>query len=343
MFYMSAELPDDIKNNVVFANGLTHPELGLKVATALGIEPVRAEIKEFGDTELYARYEDNVRDATLIAFETHGAVDRRPVAQAFHRHLHMIDAAVGASAHKIIAVAPFVAGQRQDREAREREAVSANLNMRLLQTAGADHLVTVNIHEPRSLLEFRKPGYSYNNLTARRILTDKIESLILGDKSDYVLLSPDEGHSKELRKDAETLGVDILELVKQRDPKDPENVAHFGNLEGADGKIVIIIDDQISSAGTIKSAADHSKKCGAEAVIVAATHAIFSGPAIKRLGGKSIDHIVVTDTLPTARAEASLGSKLEVVTVSGLIANALHQILIPRGSVSTLEGGNARF
>jgi ribose-phosphate pyrophosphokinase len=340
---MPAKLPENVRDGVTFANGVTHPELGLRVASLLGLEPIKADLRDFSDTEVYARYLESVRGTTLIAFETHAAVNGRSIPHALHRHAHMIDAGVGGLAEKIIAVAPYLSGQRQDREAQPREAVSANLNLRYLKMAGASHVMTVDMHEGHSLLELRRPGYGYSNLTAHHLLRDKIGELMVGEKENYVVVSPDEGHSKQLRDDADALGIDLIDLVKERNPDHDDSVTHMGNLEAVEGKTAVIIDDQISTAGTIKSAAENSKKSGAEAVIVATTHGIFSGPALSRLASRSIDHIITTDTIPTRQAIERLGDKLQVASVDELIANALYQILIPRGSLSAIPGGDARI
>lgn len=338
---MPLELPPNIKEEVAFANGITHPSLGLRVAEHLGIVPIDAEIKEFKDTEIYVRYCENIRDKRFIAFETHAAINSYSLPHSLHRQIHMVDAAIGSAVREVIAVSPYASGQRQDREAREREAVSANLNMRLLKVAGVNHFITVDMHDERSLYEFRQPGYRQNNLTAQDLLVERLRALGADNAAKFALVSPDEGHSKQLRKNANQLGIPLVGMVKERDPDDSTLVHHHGSMEYVEGKTAVIMDDQISSAGTIYSAAIACKQFGAEAVVIAATHGLFTGPYLQRLRSNRIDHILITDTLPLDHAKQKLGSKLEVVSVSGLIASALQKILTG-GSVSSLEGGNAR-
>jgi len=335
-----AEFPD-IAKNVAFANGNTHPELGKRVAALLGIELSPVKFARFADTETYVRHEESVRGKLLVAFQTHAPVDGNSTADSFYQHLQMIDAGARGGAAKVMAVAPCMAGSRQDRQVLPREAVSADLNLDLLRSAGATHFVTVDIHDTHTLTSFRKPGV-YDHLTAQPALRAKLAELMIGDQDDYIMIAPDEGHSKILRAQAELLGVELKDMVKTRD-KHREVVSHVGRVGDVEGKTCFIMDDMISTGGTVASAAEKLHESGAKRIYVAATHPWFSGSAAERLADAPIEQIIVTDTLPIRdEVQERLGNKLQIVSSAELIADGLKQILIG-GSVSGLyegQGGN---
>jgi ribose-phosphate pyrophosphokinase len=326
------------KEDIVLANGPTNPVLGSKVAEYLGVPIVPTEYRRFADSETYFRYESSVRGKHVIAFQTHAPVGNKPISDSLYVHEQMIDAAIRGHATKVTAVAPSMAGARQDRQVLPREAVSAEMNMRKLQLAGASHFVTVDIHDQHTLNAFAPPNVA-DQLTAQPLLRSKLAELMVGrDVRDFLMVSPDEGHSKEIRKQARALGVDLLGMVKDRDPNE-EKVTHEGNIRPSIGKICLMMDDMIGTAGTIISAADQLHQAGAIEIHVAATHGWFSGDAAEKLAASPIRSIFVTDTLPIRdKVRDRLGDKLVVVSAAELIADGLREML-SGGSVSGLYGG----
>lgn len=331
----------NIAKNIAFANGNTHPELGKQVASLLGIEVSPVKFGRFADTETYVRHEESVRGKVMVAFQTHAPVDGFSVADSFYQHLQMIDAGVRGGASKIIAVAPSFAGARQDRQVLPREAVSADLNLDLLRSAGASHFATVDIHDLHTLNSFRKPG-TYDHFTAQPTLRAELASLITEDKDQYIMVTPDEGRSKTLRLHSELLGIALRDMVKTRN-KHEEVISHAGEVEGVEGRTCFIMDDMIGTGGTVVSAIKKLHNSGAGKIYVAATHPWFSGSAAQRLEDSPVERVIVTDTLPIREeVREKLSDKLRIVSSAALIAAGLEQILI-NGSVSSLydgQGGN---
>jgi ribose-phosphate pyrophosphokinase len=319
-------LPEEIREGLAFINGQTHPRLGKQVADLLGIELCPVEFKRFPDSESYVRIDENVRNKQVIAFQTHAPVRHRPIADSFYQHLQMIDAASRSHVSGVMAVAPNIAGARQDRQVLAREAVSADLNLRLLRDAGASNLVTVDIHDIHTLNSF--PGATPDHLTAQPMLRDMLSRLMTGDPADYVFVSPDEGHTKTLRPHAEHLGIELKDMIKNRDSNG--KVSHEDKVEDVDGRTCFLMDDMLGTGSTALSAADALHKSGAAAIYAGFTHGWFSGDAVERLSDPDspITKVFVTDTLPIkASVRKALGPRLQVVSASGIIATGLYKIL----------------
>jgi ribose-phosphate pyrophosphokinase len=332
---MEALLSQVQKDRLFLASGETHPDLSARIAENMGVELGKVELRTHPNTEQYVRYEDSVRGKHVVIIQPHAPANGRSVNDSLHQHLEMINAAKLASASHITALAINLAGARQDRKTKGREGVSVALNLRMLEVAGASRLVTVDLHSPQSLSAF---SGQYDHLTAQPLLRKALGEQIEGDKERYVVVSPDSGRSKLSERTAQELGVDIMYLAKTRDRDNSSLVKHQSRVPNVDGRTCFMIDDMIDTAGTIQSAAETLYNSGAERIVTAATHGWFSDPAIERLQASPIDQIIITDTLPIDIARHELGDRLTVVSVAGMVANALGEI-ITEGSVSRIFDG----
>jgi ribose-phosphate pyrophosphokinase len=320
--HTSVPTPYD-KRMMVFA-GRGSQELGHKIAGKLGIALGRVDLKTFSNGEVYCRYLESIRGADVfIVQSTHDPVNRNLM-----ELLLMIDAAKGASAHRIIAVTPWYGYSRQDKKSMPREPISARLVARMLETAGADRVLTMHLHAGQVQGFFQIP---VDHLIARPMLTQYFLDKIVPE--EYVAVSPDAGRAKLAEKIALELGVKPAFITKSR----PEhNIAQAGYVVGdVEGKAAILVDDMIDTAGTLVEAARVLRDAGAARVFASATHGVFSGPAFERLSGPEIEEIVVTDTI-TLQPKAP--DKIKVLSVADILARSIRSIFTD-GSVSELFAG----
>jgi ribose-phosphate pyrophosphokinase len=311
------------KRLMVFA-GRGSQELGNKIAGKLGIGLGKVDLKTFSNGEVYCRYLESIRGADIfIVQSTHAPVNRNLM-----ELLLMIDAAKGASAHRIIAVTPWFGYSRQDKKSLPREPISARLVARMIEAAGADRVLTMHLHAGQVQGFFQVP---VDHLIARPMLTQYFLDRVSGEQ--WVAVSPDAGRAKLAEKFAGELGVRPAFLTKDR----PEhNVAEAGYVIGdVAGKAAILVDDMIDTAGTLTEAARVVREAGATHVYAAATHGVFSGPAFERLSGPEIEEIVVTDTIPLP---SNAPDKIRQLSVADTLARAIRQIFTD-GSVSELFAG----
>jgi ribose-phosphate pyrophosphokinase len=320
--HTSVPTPYD-KRLMVFA-GRGSQELGHKIAGKLGIALGQVELKTFSNGEVYCRYRESIRGADVfIVQSTHAPVNRNLM-----ELLLMIDAAKGASAHRIIAVTPWYGYSRQDKKSMPREPISARLVARMLETAGADRVLTMHLHAGQVQGFFQIP---VDHLIARPMLTQYFLDKLVPE--EYVVVSPDAGRAKLAEKFAGELGVRPAFITKSR----PEhNIAEAGYVVGeVQGQAAIIVDDMIDTAGTLVEAARVLRDAGAARVYATATHGVFSGPAFERLAGPEIEEIVVTDTIPLP-LEAP--DKIKTLSVADILARSIRSIFTD-GSVSELFAG----
>ena len=320
--HTSVPTPYD-KRLMVFA-GRGSQELGAKIAGKLGIALGRVELKTFSNGEVYCRYLESIRGADVfIVQSTHDPVNRDLM-----ELLLMIDAAKGASAHRIIAVTPWYGYSRQDKKSLPREPISARLVARMLETAGADRVLTMHLHAGQVQGFFQVP---VDHLIARPMLTQYFLDKLVPE--EYVGVSPDAGRAKLAEKFAGELGVKPAFITKSR----PEhNIAEAGYVVGdVAGKAAILVDDMIDTSGTLIEAARVLREAGAARVFATATHGVFSGPAFERLASSEIEEIVVTDTIPLGR---DAPEKIKVLSVADILARSIRSIFTD-GSVSELFAG----
>jgi ribose-phosphate pyrophosphokinase len=320
--HTSTPAPYD-KRLMVFA-GRGSEALGVRIANKLGIALGQVDLRTFSNGEVYCRYLESIRGADVFIIQsTHAPVNRNLM-----ELLLMIDAAKGASAHRIIAVTPWFGYSRQDKKSAPREPISARLVAHMLETAGADRLLTMHLHAGQVQGFFQIP---VDHLIARPMLTQFFLDRAVSE--EYVAVSPDAGRAKLAEKFAGELGVRPAFITKSR----PEhNVAEAGYVVGdVAGKAAILVDDMIDTAGTLCEAARVVRESGATRVFAAATHGVFSGPAFERLSGREFEEIVVTDTIPLP---ANAPAKIRVLSVADILARSIRAIFTD-GSVSELFAG----
>ena len=301
--------------------GLAHD-----IASHLGVELGESNLSEFADGEIHCRFGESIRGADVFIIQTHS----RPVNESIMEQLVMIDAAKRASAKRITAVCPYYGYSRQDRKAREREPITAKLVADMLSTAGVDRVVSVDLHSGQIQGFFDVP---VDHLTAMPILTDYVTDHV-GD--DVVIVSPDAGRVKLAERFARHLHADLAIVHKRRANLAANKVEALDVVGNVDGRVCVLIDDMIDTAGTICAAAEQLRAHGATEVHAMATHGIFSDPAIDRIKNSVISRVVVTDTLPLA--EDCQFDKIEVLSVAGIIADALDAVFEDT-SVSEIFGG----
>jgi ribose-phosphate pyrophosphokinase len=316
------------KNLMLFA-GRAYPELADEIADELGIDPTPADTRDFANGEIYVRFEESVRGCDAFVIQSHSA----PINQWVMEQLIMVDALKRASAKRITVVAPFYPYSRQDKKHKGREPISARLVADLFKTAGADRLMSVDLHTSQIQGFFDGP---VDHLFALPLLADHVESRY--DVSRLTVVSPDAGRVRVAERWTDRLGSPLAIIHKRRDPNVPNEVKMFEVVGEVEGRICIIVDDMIDTAGTITKAAETLLESGAADVIAVATHPVLSGPAVDRLKNSQISEVVVTNTLPVP-TECQF-DKLTVLSIAPLIARAIGEVF-DDGSVTSLFDGNA--
>ena len=324
---------DDSKRLMVFA-GTSSKALGAQIGSRLGIDLGEVIIQRFQDGEIYVRFEESIRGADIFLVQSTST----PVNDSLMELLIMINAAKLASAHRITAVMPWYGYSRQDKKSSPREPITARLVAQLLEAAGVDRVLTMDLHAGQIQGFFQIP---VDHMTATPILADHfMERQFAGDFPEgLVVVSPDAGRAKLANHFAEKLGARLAVLAKQR----PEhNTAEITFLIGdVEGKAALLIDDMIDTAGTLCAGAAVVKKAGATKVLAAATHGIFSGKAFDRLEESVIEEIVVTDTIPVP--EGSAGGKIQILSVDRILSDTIHNVFCDESVSEIFAGENQLF
>ncbi len=304
-------------------------ELAIDVAKALRIELTEPHLSQFANGETHCRFGESVRGSDVFIIQSHGSFDGRSINDSIFEHLIMVDAARRASAKRITAVMPYYGYSRQDRKSEGREPITARLVSDLFKAAGASRLVSIDLHSGQIQGFFNGP---VDHLTAMPVLVDYLSN----HSGDLVVVSPDAGRVKVAERYAQALEADLA-IVHKRRVKGVKNMVEAKDIVGdVDGRPCVLIDDMIDTAGTICSAAELLVERGASSVMAAATHGVFSGPAIDRLKNSVLDKVVVTNTLPMPSEKQF--DKLEVLSVAPLIADAIRAVFEDT-SVSKIFGG----
>ena len=311
-------------------SGRGFPELSDAVAAELGIPLTPTSAYDFANGEVFVRFEESVRGCDAFVIQSHTA----PVNKQIMEQLIMVDALKRASAKRITVVAPFYGYARQDKKHRGREPITARLMADLYKTAGADRLMVVDLHTSQIQGFFDGP---VDHLFALPMLANYVGSKV--DRSRLTIVSPDSGRVRVAERWSELLGgCPIAFIHKTRDPRIP-NESVTGKVVGeVDGQTCVVIDDMIDTAGTITKAVDALFAAGAKEVIVAATHAVFSGPAVERLKASKVTEVVVTDSLPIEEDKRFDG--LTVLSIAPLLARAIREVF-EDGSVTSLFDGHS--
>jgi len=296
--------------------GNSNPALAQRIADALGVELGNVTCKKFADGEVSVTFEETVRGCDVFLIQSTCC----PVNDNFMELLVMIDACRRASANRITAVMPYFGYARQDRKARPRDPISAKLCANMLEAAGADRVLTMDLHANQIQGFFDIP---VDNLLGTAILTQYFYDKLGTNNEDYVVVSPDLGSVTRVRKFTDKLDLPMA-IVDKRRPK--PNVSEVMNIIGdIKDKNVILVDDMVDTAGTLCNGAKALvERGGAKSVIACATHGVLSGPAIERLQNSVIDKLILLDTIPVEGDKAI--DKIEMLTVADLFAEAIHRI-----------------
>lgn len=308
-------------------SGRSHVKLANQIARKLQVGLSKTELVNFANGEISCRIEESVRGCDVFIIQSHSPnVNDHIIEQAL-----IIDAAKRASAQSITAVCPFFGYARQDRKSRSRESIAARLMIDILASAGADRIMTVDLHSGQTQGFFNGP---FDHLIAMPILQNYLKKLA---PKDLVIVSPDAGRVKLAERYSSELTCDMAIIHKHR-PAHKRNTVETKYLIGeVRGKSCVIVDDMIDTAGTICAAAELLSENGAKDIYCVATHGLLSGPALERLDNSVFKEIVVTDSLPINIGNSH--PKIKVLSVAPLIADAITAVY-EGTSVSALFGGN---
>ena len=299
----------------VILSGLANRPLAEKICEKLGKTLGKADVRRFSDGEIFVEIKENVRGRDVYLIQS----TCRPVNDTLMELLIIIDALKRASAKDITAVVPYYGYGRQDRKVAPRTPISAKLVADLLTSAGATRVVAMDLHAGQIQGFFNIP---FDNLFSSPVLLNYITREMPG-KDNLVIVSPDAGGVERVRAFAKRLNASVAMVDKRRTAP---NVAKAMNIIGeVEGKVAIILDDMIDTAGTLTEAADAVFQKGATAVYAAATHGVLSGPAIERIQNSRVEKVIITDTIPLS-PEAAACSKIVQLSVADVLAEAIHRI-----------------
>jgi ribose-phosphate pyrophosphokinase len=313
------------EKNLMIFSGRSNVQLAEEVAYQLGTNLVPTSAYEFANSEMYVRYEESVRGSDAFVLQSHAA----PVNEWIMEHLLMVDALKRASAKRITVVMPYYGYSRQDKKHRGREPISARLIADLFKTAGANRLMSVDLHADQIQGYFDGP---VDHLVALPILSKYVRKKY--GTEQLAVVSPDAGRIKVAEQWSKRLGGAPLAFIhKTRDITRPNESVANRVVGEVTGRTCILVDDMIDTGGTITKAADALIEAGAADVIIAATHAILSGPAVDRLKNCNAREVIVTNTLPIP-AERQF-DKLTELSIAPLLSQAIRAVF-EDGSVTSL-------
>jgi ribose-phosphate pyrophosphokinase len=309
---------------IMLFSGRAHPTLAQEVADLLQTELVPTTAYDFANGEIYVRFDKSVRGCDAFVIQSHTA----PINEAIMEQLIMIDALKRASAKRITVILPFYGYARQDKKHLGREPISARLMADLFLTAGADRLMTVDLHTAQIQGFFDGP---VDHLLAMPLLTRHVKKHY--GKRELAVVSPDAGRIKVAEQWANQLTAPLAFIHKTRDPHKPNESKANRVVGEVEGRTCVLVDDLIDTGGTIVQAAEALMAAGAEDVVIAATHAVFSDPAVDRLKNSPACEVVVTNTLPLD--DSKRFDKLTVLSIAPLLAQATAAVF-EDGSVTSL-------
>jgi ribose-phosphate pyrophosphokinase len=325
-------LTQTTEKRLMIVTGQGYPALAEKIAERLDVDLNGVELIEFPNGELYARYLESIRGADMFIVQS--LCD--PVNKNLMQLLIMIDAAKRASAKRIVAVIPWYAYSRQDRKTKPREPITARLVANMIQAAGAERVMTMDLHSGQIEGYFTFP---VDHLTAMHTFVDYFVEAGFRDADDAVVVAPDTGEVKVAKQLAGHLRLPWAIVNKMRDKPDKSEVTHvIGEVEG---KRAIMIDDVIATGGTLVNAAERLAAEGATEVYAAATHGEFSGQAYRRIEDSLIREVVVTDTLPLKEGEPH--SKIRTLTIAPILASTIKNVFTDASVSEVFMGENQLF
>jgi ribose-phosphate pyrophosphokinase len=319
------------KKKMMLFSGGTHPELADEIAEHLGIQVAPAVLRRFASSETYFRSEESVRGCDVFVVQTHA----EPVNESIMEQLVMIDAMKRASAKRITAVIPYYGYSRQDKKGLAREPISAKLLADMISVAGADRVVSVDLHSGQIQGYFDFP---FDHLTALPILSDYISKELGLYNGDLVIVAPDAGRIKTAERLREYLHADLAFLYKRRSRHEANKIEEMAVVGEVDGRPCVLVDDMIDTAGTVAKGATALAQQGGGPIYAAATHPILSGKAVQLLEESPIREVVVTNTMPIPD-EKQFG-KLKVLSIAPLIASALRAVFEDTSVSEIFRGDN---
>ncbi|WP_062465910.1 ribose-phosphate diphosphokinase [Demequina maris] len=325
---MNAVISNPSERRLVLAGGRAHPELAEAVAKNLGIDLLPTTAYTFANGELYVRFGESVRGADAFVLQSHAA----PINEAIMEQLIMVDAMKRASAKRITVIIPSYGYARQDKKHKGREPISARLMADLFKTAGADRVMSVDLHTAQIQGFFDGP---VDHLWAMPMLADYVKSRT--SPGNLTIVSPDAGRVRLADQWSDHLGAPLAIIHKRRDPSVPNQVKVHELVGEVKGRTCVLVDDMIDTGGTIVQAAEALFENGAKDVIVASTHGLLSGPAVDRLSKSGVSEVIITDTLPIS--EEKQFDKLTILSIAPLIARAVREVF-DDGSVTSLFDGH---
>ena len=330
--YENLSSPLNVEKNIRLYTGTSNPELAQKIAEILHLELSGLKLEKFANGETYARFEETVRGCEVFFIQT---IAGQNVNDLLMELLIIIDAAKRASARSVTAVIPHYAYARQDRKAASREPITARLVANLIEAAGVDRVITLDLHSNQIQGFFDIP---VTHLTALYQFGDYFAEKNF-DLKNTVVVSPDMGRAKVAKKLADYLNCEVAIAHKSRPKHNAAEV--MGIIGDIKGKTCIVNDDMIDTAGTLVGSITKLKEMGAGDIYISATHGIFSGQAIERLENAPIEECVVTDAIPCAYANKP-GSKIKSISVAQEMADAIYAVYADK-PVSTVFGGNSEM
>ncbi|HJL77034.1 MAG TPA: ribose-phosphate diphosphokinase [Acidimicrobiales bacterium] len=304
--------------------------LAEEISAELGETLGDPNLAEFANGEIHCRFAESIRGCDAFIIQSHGNSGEASINDSLMEQLIMVDAARRASAKRITAVCPHYAYARQDRKSSGREPITAKLVANMFAAAGASRLVSVDLHSGQIQGFFDGP---VDHLTAMPVLVDRLRGL----DGELVIVSPDAGRVKVAERYANQLEADLAIVHKRRSSTMFNTVEAKEVVGEVDGKVCVLVDDMIDTAGTICAAADQLTQRGASRVIAATTHGVFSGQALERLEASPIEKVIVTNTLPLP--EGGDSDLVEVLSIAPLLARAINAVFEDT-SVSEIFGGN---
>jgi ribose-phosphate pyrophosphokinase len=319
------------KKKMMLFSGTTHPALAGEIAGHLGIQLSPCKISRFASGEIYVRSEESVRGADVFVIQTHAD----PVNESIMEHLIMLDAMKRASAKRITAVIPYYGYSRQDKKGLAREPISAKLVADLITVAGAQRVISVDLHSGQTQGYFDFP---FDHLTALPILSDYLSGELGLHDENVVVVAPDAGRIKTAERLREHLHADLAFLYKRRSRREAHKIEEMAVVGEVDGRPCILVDDMIDTGGTVVKGAEALAQQGGGPIYAAATHGVLSGKAVQMLEEAPISGVVLTNTVPIP--EEKQFAKLKVLSIAPLFASALRAVFEDSSVSEIFRGEN---
>lgn len=328
----NGHIAHNAEKRLMLFSGQGYPELSERIAERLDLELGEVELTRFANGEMHARYLESVRGSDVFIIQSLC----QPVNRNLMELLIMIDAAKRASAESVVAVIPWYAYSRQDRKTKPREPITARLVANMIQTAGADRVMTMDLHVGQIEGFFNFP---VDHLTAMHTFVDYFVEQGFRDAPDAVVVAPDTGEVKVAKRLADHLGLPWAIVNKMRRGPGESEVTHV--IGEVSGKRAILIDDIIDGGGTTVGAAERLVEEGVTEVYAAATHAVFSGEAYRRIDDSPLEEVVVTDTLPLKDDEPR--SKIRTLGIAPILASTVKNVFTDDSVSEVFMGENQLF